>query len=277
MANWFITGVSTGLGKALGTAALARGDTVFGSVRKAGDAETFTALAPGRAHGVVVDLRDTASLTEAIAKADIACGGLDILVNNAGYGVVGAVEETSLDEARALFEVNVFGALAAIQGVLPFMRARRRGRIINVTSVSGLATWNGTGLYCASKHALEAIGETLAQEVAELGIHVTNVAPGGMRTDYAGRSLVQTAKVIDDYEGAGHAARRIMAEHAGHEPGDPARMAAAILKLADMEAPPMHLLLGADALKYATYKLEALGKDIADWRELTCSTDFPAE
>jgi NAD(P)-dependent dehydrogenase (short-subunit alcohol dehydrogenase family) len=274
MTSWFITGVGGGLGAALAGAALARGDTVAGTARQAADLARFEALAPGRALGFPLDVTDEAALRAAVAAAEAASGGIDVLVNNAGYGLVGAVEEASLAEARAQFEVNLFAALAAIQAVLPYMRGRRAGHIINITSVSGLAGWAGTGIYCASKFALEGLGETLAREVAEMGVKVTNVAPGGMRTDYAGRSLTVAKARIADYDGAAREAERILAAHAGHEPGDPAKVAAAILKLADMRTPPLRLLLGADALLYATRKLGGLQAEMGEWAPLTLSTGF---
>ena len=170
MKRWLITGVGSGLGAALARAALARGDRVAGTARKPADAEAFDAVAPGRSVGMVLDLADEVQIRAVALAAETAVGGVDILVNNAGYGLVGAVEEASLAEARAQFEVNLFGPLAMIQAVAPFMRARRAGHIINVTSVSGVATWAGTGIYCASKFALEAAGMTLADEVAPFGI-----------------------------------------------------------------------------------------------------------
>jgi NAD(P)-dependent dehydrogenase (short-subunit alcohol dehydrogenase family) len=275
MTHWLITGVGSGLGAALARAAIARGDWVAGTVRRAADLAAFEALAPGRSLGFLLEVTDEAALKAAIERAEQVCGGLDVLVNNAGYGLVGAVEEASLAEARAQFEVNLFAPMAAIQAVLPFMRSRRRGRIVNVTSVSGLATWAGTGVYCASKFALEGLCETLAQEVASLGIKVSNVAPGGMRTNYAGRSLVQAAGRIADYDdGPGRAASRILAEHAGAEPGDPAKVAAAILKLVDAPDPPVHLVLGADALGYAEGRIERLEAEIAAWRAVSLAVGF---
>jgi NAD(P)-dependent dehydrogenase (short-subunit alcohol dehydrogenase family) len=203
-----------------------------------------------------------------------AAGAIDILVNNAGYGLVGAVEEASLDEVRAQFETNVIGPLAMLKAVLPAMRARRAGRIINVTSVSGLAVWAGTGVYCASKWALEGLTQTLAAEVAELGIKVTNVAPGGLRTSFSTGSKAIVASKIADYDGLARDAERIMADHAGSEPGDPAKAAQAILTIADEAAPPLHLLLGEDALKYAGYAAAGLAADIDAWKDLTLSIGF---
>ncbi|MDB5479753.1 MAG: short-chain dehydrogenase/reductase [Caulobacteraceae bacterium] len=272
--NWLITGVGSGLGRALAKAALARGDAVAGTVRATGDLAVFEALAPGRARGFRLDLADEAAIAAVAREAQDALGGVDVLVNNAGYGLVGAIEEASPDEIRAQFEVNVFGPLALIRAVLPAMRARRAGHIVNVTSVSGVATWAGTGVYCASKFALEGAALTLADEVAEFGIKVTNVEPGGMRTDYSGRSLRQTARVIDDYASVAHAARRILADHAGHEPGDPARVAAAIMRVVDAENPPRQLLLGDDAILYATRHMARFQEEMGAWAALSLSTGF---
>jgi NAD(P)-dependent dehydrogenase (short-subunit alcohol dehydrogenase family) len=274
MTNWLITGVSGGLGKALAQAALARGDVVYGTVRKPADLAAFEALSPGRARGQLLDVSDEAAVRTAVDAAEAGSGGLDILVNNAGYGLVGAVEEASLAEIRAQFEVNVFGPIVAIQAVLPYFRKRRAGHIINVTSVSGVAAWAGTGIYTGSKFALEGVTQTLAQEVAGLGIKVTNIEPGGMRTDYAGRSLTLTERNIADYEDSAHAAKRILGEHAGHESGDPARCAQAILAIAGVDNPPLQLLLGADALHYATEKLARYTAEIGRWAPLTLSTAF---
>ncbi|MDR3510939.1 MAG: oxidoreductase [Caulobacteraceae bacterium] len=275
MANWLITGVSGGLGKALAEAALARGDKVAGTVRKAADLAAFEAVAPGRARGFLLDVSDEAAVRAAVDTAETELGGLDFLVNNAGYGLIGAVEEASLSEIRAQFEVNVFGPIAAIQAVLPYFRKRRAGHIINVTSVSGIAAWAGTGIYTGSKFALEGVTQTLAQEVAAFGIKVTNVEPGGMRTDYAGRSLTTTQASIAEYDDTpGHAAKIILGGHAGHESGDPAKCAQAILRIAGAENPPLQLLLGADALFYATQHLARFQAEVGKWAPVTLSTSY---
>ncbi len=274
MKTWLITGVGEGLGKALAAQALARGDRVAGTARAASTVAAFEATAPGRAFGYALDLRDDACIAEVGAHAEAALGGVDILINNAGYGLVGAVEESSAAEVRDQFEVNVFGQLAMIRAILPFMRARRAGLIVNITSVSGLATWAGTGVYCASKFALEAIGRTLAAEVAELGVRVINVAPGGMRTDYAGRSLVTTAREFPDYDGVARQAKTLMTAHAGTEAGDPEAVARAIIQATDAENPPLNLLLGADALLYATDVIARLQAEIKAWKAVTLSTGF---
>ena len=200
-------------------------------------------------------------------------GGIDILVSNAGYGLVGGVEEANLGEVRAQFETNVFGALAVMQAALPGMRARKAGRIIAITSVSGLVGWPGLGIYSGSKFALEGLCETLAQEVASLGIAVTMIEPGGLRTDFGGRSRVDSARRMEEYDATVGQSRRILAEHRGHEPGDPMKAADAILAVADCDKPPLRLLLGSDALRYATAKLDAQRADIQTWEGLSRSTD----
>jgi len=271
--TWLITGVSGGLGREIALVALGRGDVVVGTVRKAADATAFEALG---GHALFLDVTDEAAVKAGVAKAEAITGTIDILVNNAGYGLIGAVEEASLDEVRAQFETNVLGPLAMLKAVLPAMRARRAGRIINITSVSGLATWAGTGVYCASKWALEGLTQTLAAEVAELGIKVVNVAPGGLRTAFAGGSKTIVASKIGDYDGLARDAERIMAEHAGHESGDPTKAAQAILTIADVADPPLHLLLGEDALKYAGYAAAGLQADIDAWKATSLSIGFDA-
>ena len=274
MTTWLITGTGGGLGRALMTAALARGDKVAGTVRDRKLVAELEALAPGRAHVLIADMADEASVHAAVEAAEDKLGGLDILVNNAGYGLVGAVEEASLAEVRAQFEVNVYGPIAAIQAALPHFRRRKAGHIINITSVSGLAAWAGTGIYCGSKHALEGVGRTLAQEVGPLGIKVTNVEPGGIRTDFAGRSLRVTERKIDDYTDTAHNAERTLGSHTGQEGGDPAKMAAAILRIAGQPDAPLQLLLGADAVHYATQSWASFQEEFGRWAPLSLSTGF---
>jgi NAD(P)-dependent dehydrogenase (short-subunit alcohol dehydrogenase family) len=274
MVNWLITGVSGGLGKALAEAALARGDWVAGTVRKDADLKAFEALAPEKVRGFLADMGDEAAVRAAVDDAEAWLGGIDILVGNAGYGLVGAVEEASLAEIRAQFEVNVFGPIAAIQAALRHFRRRRAGHVITITSVSGVAAWAGTGIYCGSKHALEGVTQTLAQEVAEFGIKITNVEPGGMRTDYAGRSMIVTQRQLPEYDGVARDAQRILGDHAGHEPGDPAKVAKAILAIAGADDPPLQLLLGADAMLYATRAIADYQAEIGRWAKLTLSTGY---
>lgn len=271
MRNWFITGVSTGLGNALARAALGAGDTVVGTIRSDADLAAFEAIAPGRAIGLKLDVTDPAAVTAVVDEAERRTGGLDVVVNNAGVGYTGAIEETSIADAKALFDVNVWGALAVIQAALPHLRARRSGHIVNIGSISGLACWHGTALYGASKFALDCLGRTLAQEVNPLGIKVTNVAPGGMRTEFAASRLWGAAPTIADYAETAHMAREVLLGHHGEEPSDPDRAAQAILAaLAEPEA-PLVLLLGTDALGYAKREFAMLGDQVARWEGLTTS------
>jgi NAD(P)-dependent dehydrogenase (short-subunit alcohol dehydrogenase family) len=271
MTDWLITGVSKGLGRALAQAALARGDRVAGVVRTEADAAAFQALARERARAFLADVADEAAVRRGVEGALAAFGGLDVLVNNAGYGLVGAVEETSAAELRRMFEVNVFGPLYAIQAVLPHMRARRRGHIVNITSVSGLAAWSGTGAYTAAKHALEGLGATLAQEVAPFGIRVTNVAPGAIDTDWSGRSLQATQARIADYEDGARQAERILRRRTGG--AEPGQVARAVLRIAGATDAPLHLLLGADAVHYATQARAAFEEEFGRWAPLAFSAE----
>jgi NAD(P)-dependent dehydrogenase (short-subunit alcohol dehydrogenase family) len=272
--TWMITGVSSGLGRALAEAALTRGDRVVGTVRTGAALADFTKIAPARAIGLLLDVTDQTAVHAAAAAAEARTGGIDVLVNNAGYGLIGGIEAASLDEIRAQFEVNVFGAVAAMQAILPFMRRRRSGHIVNITSVSGLVGWPSLGIYSGSKFALEGISETLAAEVKPLGIAVTMIEPGGFRTDFATRSRVRATRTIADYDATVGACSRLLADHAGQEKGDPARAAAAILAVVDAPSPPLRLLLGSDALGYAKEKLSAQLEEIAEWSSLTLSTGF---
>ncbi|WP_448658436.1 oxidoreductase [Sphingomonas sp. CJ99] len=276
MTNWLITGASRGLGRSLARAALRRGDQVVGTVRTDADRRRFEALAPGRSHALIVDLANHPSIPAAVATAEELLGRIDVLVSNAGYGMVGAIEETAIAEARALMDVNLFGAVAMIQAALPAMRARRSGHIVIVTSLSGFAPWWGTGIYGASKYALECIGQTLAQEVAPLGIAVTNVAPGGMRTAFAGGSLIEASGHIADYDdGARQSKLSLLAGH-GQETGDPDRCAAAILSALAADPPPRHLFLGEDALRHAREHFDMLDAEMKRWESLSLSTAHAA-
>lgn len=275
--NWLITGVSSGLGRALSEAVLARGDRVAGSVRNATDAAAFEQLAPGRAHAILMDVTDDAMVRDGVAAVESRHGPIDVLVNNAGYGLVTGVEEASLDEIRHQFDVNVFGAVSVMQAVLPHMRARRRGFIVNITSVSGFVGWASLGIYSGSKFALEGISETLAQELAPLGIRLMMVEPGGLRTDFAGRSRVSSARQIEDYDASVGRNRRILDEHVGHEAGDPRRAAEAIIRAMLAPEPPLRLLLGDDAIAYATAKLNGQLAELESWKPVSTSIAFETE
>jgi NAD(P)-dependent dehydrogenase (short-subunit alcohol dehydrogenase family) len=270
----FITGVSSGFGRALASAALGRGYRVVGTLRDEQARAAFDALRPGRSFGVLLDVTDTAAVEPAIARIEREIGAIDVLVNNAGYGHEGVIEESSLEDLRRQFEVNVFGAVAVFKAVLPHMRERRVGHIVNITSMGGIITMPGLGYYHGSKFALEGISETLAQEVRHLGIRVTAIEPGAFRTDWAGRSMVRAARAIPDYDEVFEPIRRRREANAGHQPGDPAEAARAILDLLETQAPPTHLVLGRDALRMVREKLKALSAELDAWEQVSVSTDF---
>lgn len=269
-----ITGVSSGLGLALAQEALAQGWTVVGTVRNEEAAKSFTATAPGKSFARVLDVTESARIPEVIAEVEKTIGGIEVLVNNAGYGMEGPIEESSMEEIRRQFEVNVFGALAVTQAVLPFMRQRRSGRILNITSMGGLITFPGVGIYHGSKFALEGLSETLGKEVQGFGIFVTAVAPGGFRTDWAGRSLSRAPRTIPDYDEMFEPQREARQQRNGKQSGDPVKAAKAMLTLLADPNPPAHLLLGPDAVKLVEEKLVALKAEIDAYRSLSISTDF---
>ncbi|WP_372084819.1 oxidoreductase [Tistrella mobilis] len=274
--TFLITGVSSGLGRAFAAGALAAGHRVIGTVRRAEDAGRFAALAPDRACPLVLDVTDYDAIPEAVARAEAAAGPIDVLVNNAGYGHEGVLEESTLDDLQRQFAANVFGPVAMIKAVLPGMRARRRGHIVNVTSMGGFITMPGISFYCGSKFALEGISEALGKEVAPFGIRVTALAPGQFRTDWAGRSMDRTPRSIPDYDGVMDPIRAARQAKSGHQPGDPDKAAQALLALVAADAPPVRLFLGADALGLVTQKLEAMRDEIATWEPLSRSTGFAA-
>ncbi|MEM7736897.1 MAG: oxidoreductase [Deinococcota bacterium] len=255
--TWLITGASTGFGKHLAEVALERGDAVAATFRRQDQADAFTAHDSGRAHGVLLDVTDSAAIEPAVQQVLAKLGHIDVLVNNAGYGLIAAVEEASEDAARAQFDVNVFGPLNLMQAVLPSMRERKRGHIINMSSFGGVASFAGAGFYCASKFALEGLSEALAQEVAGMGIKVTLLEPGAFRTDWAGRSL-KTSGDLDAYVESSRARKQwLKNELDGAQPGDPRKAAHAIVDLADMDAPPLRAVMGDDAVAAVRAKLDA--------------------
>jgi len=271
---WFITGVSTGLGKALADAALTSGDIVVGTLRKPDEAASFNQVAIGKSHGVLLDVTNENAIEPLIAHVEESVGPIDVLVNNAGYGHEGLVEESSMAEFRNQFEVNFFGAVAVTKAVLPRMRERKAGHIINITSMGGFITMPGIAAYHASKFALEGFSESLGKEVRHLGIRVTAVAPGSFRTDWAGRSMVRAPRSIAAYDEVMNPIRERRQRVSGQQLGDPQKAAQAILKLARNSMPPAHLLLGSDAFKLADEKLALLRAEFNAWKGVTISTDF---
>lgn len=272
--TFLITGVSSGLGRAFAVGALAAGHTVVGTVRNLDAAAAFRELSSDRALPILLDVNDFDAIPVAVAAAERDAGPIDVLVNNAGYGHEGVLEESPLSDMQRQFDVNVFGAVAMIKAVIPGMRERRAGRIINVTSMGGFITMPGIAYYCGSKFALEGISEVLSKEVKHLGIHVTALAPGQFRTDWAGRSMIRTPRQIDDYDPVMDPIRAARQAKSGNQPGDPAKAAEALLKLVETDDPPVRLYLGADAIKLVEDKIAAMQAEIAAWESVSHSTNF---
>jgi NAD(P)-dependent dehydrogenase (short-subunit alcohol dehydrogenase family) len=222
----------------------------------------------------VLEVTDDAAVLAVVAEVEARIGPIDVLVNNAGYGHEGTIEESPLEDLRKQFEVNVFGAVAVIKAVLPYMRQRRQGHILNITSMGGMVTFPGLAYYHGSKFALEGISETLGKEVKGFGIAVTAVEPGGFRTDWAGRSMVRAPRTIADYDALINPLLAARAARSGKQLGDPAKAARAILKVVQTANPPAHLLLGPDAVKAVRDKLAALETEIAGSEAISMSTDF---
>jgi short-subunit dehydrogenase len=271
---FLITGASAGLGRAFAEGAVEAGHTVVGTVRREDDRVSFEAMHKTRAKAVIMDVTRFDTIAPAIRKVEEGIGPIDVLVNNAGYGHEGTLEESALTELIRQFEVNVFGAVAMIKAVLPGMRQRRRGHIINITSMAGHMSMPGIAYYSGSKFALEGISEALAQEVKGLGIKVTAIAPGSFRTEWAGRSMVRSERFIPDYDAVFEPIRNRRQENSGHQAGDPAKAAQALLKIVDSDNPPIHLLLGNDALKLVGNSMVALSSEIKAWETVSRSTDF---
>jgi NAD(P)-dependent dehydrogenase (short-subunit alcohol dehydrogenase family) len=268
-----ITGVSSGFGRALAQEAIAAGHRVVGTVRNDEAKRAFEALSAEMASARLLDVTDFDAIDGVVAAIEADEGPIDVLVNNAGYGHEGILEESPLSEMRRQFDVNVFGAVAMMKAVLPFMRMRRRGHILNITSMGGHITMPGIAYYCGSKFALEGISEALAQELAPLGIAVIAVAPGSFRTDWAGRSMQRTPRSIADYDALFDPVRQARKDKSGKQLGDPVKAARAMLAAIDADQPPLHLLLGSDALRLVRSKLSTLGKELDAWEQLSVSTD----
>jgi NAD(P)-dependent dehydrogenase (short-subunit alcohol dehydrogenase family) len=271
---WFITGCSTGFGLELAKAVIARG---WRAVVTARDAASVAALSEGHEDTVLaiaLDVTKPEQIKAAVAAADQRFGRLDVLVNNAGYGYQSAIEEGEEDKIRAQFDANVFGLFAVTRAVLPIMRRNRKGHIINVTSIGGLVGFGASGYYAATKHAVEGWSDSLAVEGKPLGIKVTCVEPGPFRTDWAGRSLIQTPNRIEDYAETAGARMKTTAGYSGQQPGDPAKAAEAMIKITQVESPPRHLPLGPFAVEEAAKKARALLAEVEQWRELALATSF---
>ena len=272
---WLITGCSTGFGQELAKHVLARGWRAVVTARDKARVAGLVEGAEDRALAVDLDVTDAAQVAAATLAAEARFGRIDVLVNNAGYGYQASIEEGNDAEIRAQFEANVFGLFALTRAVLPGMRARRSGHVLNITSVAGFIGFPGSGYYAASKHAVEGWSDALAAEVAPLGIKVTCVEPGPFRTDWAGRSLRQTESRIADYAATAGARMKATAQNSGTQAGDPARAAEAMIKVTESASPPRHLVLGAFGVDAVTAKLKAALAEVEAWRETGLAADFP--
>lgn len=276
MPTWFITGCSTGLGRALAEVVLERGENVVATARDAGVLQDLAKRYPDTVLALPLDVTDGARIAACVRAAESAFGGVDVLVNNAGYGYRAAVEEGADDDVQRLFATNFFGPVELIKSVLPGMRARRSGAIVNVSSIGARACPPGSGYYSATKAALEAMTSALRKEVAPLGVKVMAVEPGAFRTDFSGRSLTQSATAIADYaETAGKRRKENDTMH-GTQPGDPVKGARAIVEAVTSAQPPSLLLLGTDALQSATAILDAQRAEVDAWKDLSTGTDLEA-
>ncbi|KAF1012040.1 MAG: 3-alpha-(or 20-beta)-hydroxysteroid dehydrogenase [Pseudomonas fluorescens] len=271
---WLVTGASRGIGAKIVAAALAQGYAVVATAR---NAQSITERFGTRPELLAarLDVTDEAQAREVARAAIEQFGRIDVLVNNAGFGLLGAVEEASAEEIRRVYETNVFGLLNVTRGVLPFMREARRGHVINISSVGGFQSGPGYGVYCSTKFAVEGLSEALHAELAPLGIKVTVVEPGYFRTDFLdSHSLVESPATIDDYAATSGEVRKLAKMYNQQQPGDPQKLAVAMIKLVQSANPPLRLALGTDTLRVIDAKLAAVQAETDAWRELSASTDF---
>lgn len=271
---WLITGVSSGLGKALAEAVIKRGDFVIGTFRKEDQIKAYERLHKNQAKGILLDIRNIEKINQKVKELIVEFGKIDVLVNNAGLGFAGAIEEASIEEVRNVFEVNFFGTLKLTQAVLPFMRSKKSGQIIQISSHAGVKAFSGFGIYNASKFALEGFSESLAQEVAPLGIKVFLIEPGPFRTNFAGRSLNQAEKVISDYDKtAGAFRKKLLAAHNNQE-GDPKKAAQLIIDHIHSDHPTLRLPLGKIPITTIGMKIDSLTSDLEANKEIALKAIF---
>jgi NAD(P)-dependent dehydrogenase (short-subunit alcohol dehydrogenase family) len=272
---WFITGASTGFGRLLAEHLLTLKAHVVATARKPAMLADLAEEYPTTAQVLELDVTKPAQIDTAVNDAVARFGRIDVLVNNAGYGLAGAVEEASEAEFMPMFETNVFGLIRVTRTVLPQLRKQRSGHILNISSMAGLVGAPGWGFYNASKFAVEGFSEALAAEVAPLGIKVTIIEPGPFRTDFLGRSGVEAARRIPDYEATVGKTREYFHDQAGKQRGDPARAVEAMIAVVENPKPPLHLLLGKLALNRLQGKLDLWREEIAAWESTTLGADFP--
>ncbi len=276
MARWLITGCSTGIGREIARAALEAGNQVVVTARRVEAVEDILDEFTASALAVALDVTDRTQIDAAVEAAENAFGGVDVLVNNAGYGYMAAIEEGEDAQVRKLFDTNYFGVVDMLKAVLPGMRARRSGRIINISSMTGLVANPPNVYYSSTKFALEALTEALSKEVGSLGIKVTAVEPGAFRTDWASRSMQESATPIDDYAADVGARKELIKQFADHLPGNPRKVADAVVMIAGMDDPPLRLLLGRDVLNATREKLAAMSASIDEWEAVSLDVNFPS-
>lgn len=271
---WLITGVSSGLGKALAEKVINSGEYVIGTFRKENEVEVFNKKYKDNAMGLLLDITDMIKVKSLLEQIMLEFGKIDVLVNNAGVGFAGAIEEASMEEVRKVFEVNVFGTLNLTQCVLPYMRDKKNGHIVQISSHAGVKAFAGFGIYNSSKFALEGFSEALADEVSPLGIRVSIVEPGPFRTNFAGRSLVQAKRTIQDYqETAGSFRKKLLSVHNKQE-GDPIKAAAYIYEHVNLKKSSLRLPLGSIPLKTIPMKIDSLKSDLEANREIALKSVF---
>jgi NAD(P)-dependent dehydrogenase (short-subunit alcohol dehydrogenase family) len=277
-ATWLVTGCSTGIGREIARAALARGHRVAVTARRPESVQDLAATHPDRTLALRLDVTDRAQIAAAVSETEARLGPIDVLVNNAGHGYMSALEEGVDEEVRRLFDTNFFGAVDMIKAVLPGMRRLGRGHVVNISSMTGLVTNPPNTYYSATKHALEAVTEGLAKEVASFGIRVTAVEPGAFRTDYVTRSMHETSTPIAAYADTEVGQRKTLIRAVGDKlPGDPRRLAEAVVMVTELDDPPLHLLLGPDVLAAFRKKLAAWEENLEAWEDVTKEVGFPPE
>ena len=277
MGRWLITGCSTGIGREIARAALEAGHSVAVTARNVDAVADFVDQFGDRALALPLDVTNRAQIAAVVGEVEKAFGGIDVLVNNAGYGYMAAVEEGEDAEVRKLFDTNYFGVVDTLKAVLPGMRARRSGHVINISSMTGLVANPPNAYYSSTKFALEALTEALAKEVGPLGIKVTAIEPGAFRTDWAARSMQESSTPIGDYDDNVGARKTLIKQFADHLPGDPRKVAEAVLMVAGLDEPPLRLLLGRDVLAAVREKIADLTASIDHWESVTKNVNFPKD
>jgi NAD(P)-dependent dehydrogenase (short-subunit alcohol dehydrogenase family) len=272
---WFITGCSTGFGRELARLVIGRGWRAAVTARDRAKVADLAEGAEDRVLALSLDVTETDQIAASLRAAQDRFGRIDVLVNNAGYGYQSSIEEGEEQKIRAQFDANVFGLFALTRALLPVMRAQRSGHILNITSVAGFVGFPASGYYAATKHAVEGFSDSLAAEVAPLGIRVTCIEPGPFRTDWAGRSLIQTPNAIPDYAETAGARLKATSEKSGTQAGDPVRAGEAMIRVTEMENPPRHLVLGAWGYDAVTTRLKQRLAEIEAWRETSLGADYP--